>query len=385
MTKSLALRSYLAATVPPVFTRLQRSGLAPDPERARSARRLGARPADAAYEETIVGHHRPSGPIPASDIRPDDDAGQRYADLLGGGGSGTIRPYGYFDVPDAKIWAEFGVHAAPAGNFIDVYCGPALRNPKYELPRLALPAIPARTRHRSAVFLGPAWHHNYYHWIVDILPRIANVADVLADGTPVIVPPGLGGARRRMLDLTLAAAGAEGAEVTVPQNGVHRFDRLVMPTRITDTLDVSALQRDVLRRAVLPHAETNGTRRRLYISRRDAAVRRIANEDEIVPELVRRGFEVVVMSGLSPEAQAGLFRGAEVIVTHHGAALANLAFCDPGTTVIEVFQDGHFAACFARIAQLGRLRYGFGVGRRAGQDTWLDPRQLDALLERAGL
>lgn len=324
------------------------------------------------------------GEIPISEIRPDDDAGQRYARLLGSSGGGPSRPYGFFEVPDTKVWAEFGVHAAPTGHFIDVYCGPALRNPKYELPRLALPAVPTRTRHRTAVFLGPAWYHNYYHWTVDILPRVATVADVIADGTPVFVPPGLGGARRRMLDLALAAVGAAGAEVIVPQKGAHRFDRLVLPTRFTQTLDVSALQLDVLRRAVLPHVERTCARRRLYISRRDAAVRRIANEHVILPELVRRGFEVVVMSGLSLEEQAGLFRGAEVIVTHHGAALANLAFCEPGTTVIEVFQDGHFSPSFARIAQLGQLRYGFGVGRRVGKDTWVDPRQLETLLDRAG-
>jgi hypothetical protein len=382
----MAIRSHFAETVPQVFTRLQRSGLVPDPDRSRHTRHIGARPAGAHYDETIVGRHGPSKAIPVPEIRPDDENGRVYAALLeSAGGYGRIRPYGYFDVPETKIWAEFGVHASPSGNFVDVYCGPALRNPKYELPRLALPALPARTRRGKVVFLGPAWNHNYYHWVVDILPRLANVAGVLADGTPVVAPPGLHGARRRMLDLALAAADAEGAQVIVPDPGAHRFARLVLPTRITDTLDISSVQWDFLRRAMLPHAEAPAARRRLYISRRDAAVRRIANEDEIVPGLLRRGFQMVVMSGQSPEAQAGLFQGADVVVAHHGAALANLAFCDPGTLVIELFHGGHFGACFARMAQLGQLRYGFGVGRRVGQDTWLDPRQLDGLLERAGL
>jgi hypothetical protein len=382
----LELRPFLAENIPLVFKHLQRSGLAPDPDTSRKTRRLGARPADARYEETIVGHHRASGPIPVPEIRPDDEAGRRYAGFLQDTGSANrIRSFGYFEVPNTKVWSDFGVHVSPSGNFIDVYCGAALTNPKYEIPRIALPAIPARTHHHKAVFLGPAWHHNYYHWIVDILPRLANVSGVLAEGTPVIVPPGLGGARRRTLDLALAAAGAKDAEVIVPHKGVHGFARLVLPTRITDTLDVSAMQRDFLRRAVLPHAEPPGGRRRLYISRRDASVRRITNEDEIIPALLRRGFEVVVMSGFSPEAQAGLFQGAEAIVTSHGAALANLAFSEPGMRVIEIFRDGHFGACFARMAQLGRLHYGFGVGRPVGQDTWLDPRQLEALLDRAGL
>lgn len=68
-------------------------------------------------------------------------------------------------------------------------------------------------------------------------------------------------------------------------------------------------------------------------------------------------------------------------MAHHGAGLTNLAFCSPSTLAIEIFHDRHFSPSFARLAQLGELKYGFGIGDPVGSDTWLDPNQLRELLE----
>lgn len=85
--------------------------------------------------------------------------------------------------------------------------------------------------------------------------------------------------------------------------------------------------------------------RRLYVSRRDATVRRLVNEDEVAALLAGLGFEVVELSGLDFEAQAELFAQASAIAGVHGAGLANLVFAAPGARVFEIMPplSGTFA------------------------------------------
>lgn len=290
--------------------------------------------------------------------------------------------YGNYVVENIKIWPKFGVHHAQVGQFLDVYCGNALSNPKYEIPRLMLPLALARPM-STGVFLGPSWYHNFYHWMIDIIPRLQLVTSELEQGTPLVVPGGLTAAQNEVLDLALAKIGLAGAEILRLSGAPRRFARLVMPTALCAPLDVSPTQRDFLRQVIPVQSRQSGSR--LYVSRRDAAVRRIANEEDVVRLLKAHGFEVVTLAGRSVTEQAALFRGASVIVAHHGAGLTNLAFCEAGASVIEIFQRGHFSPSFVRLAQLGGLRYSFAVGEPVGADTWLDLDQLVEMLDRLGL
>jgi len=380
-------RNFLAETVPPVFVGLQKRGLYPDPLKARNARKLGVRSQHAQYDETVLGTQQVRSTPVSTEIRPNDAAGRHYVQMLGDAvhDAGTIRNFGYFDVPDVKLSAEYGVHASPAGNFIEVYCGNALTNPKYELTRRALQVRSAHTHIREGVFLAPAWHHNFYHWMIDLVPRLELVTDFLNEGMPLIAPPRMRRWHRSTLQAVLEELDLAEIEIIEPQGGITRFKRLIMPTNITRELDVSPRQLDILRRSFLKNASGGGTPRRLYVSRRDAANRQIMNEDEVCAQLLRRGFEVITMSEFAPVEQAALFSSAEVIIGAHGAAFANLAFCQEGTQVIEVFREGHFAPCFARIAQSAQLGYGFGVGQPVGANTYFDLVQLNRLLDIAGL
>lgn len=94
--------------------------------------------------------------------------------------------------------------------------------------------------------------------------------------------------------------------------------------------------------------------RKIYISREDAAVRRITNEAEVQARFRAYGFEVHTLSGLTYEAQKSLFQDASHIASIHGAGLANLAFAHPSTRVFEMMppNNGSFAY-WVMAAQLG--------------------------------
>ncbi len=129
---------------------------------------------------------------------------------------------------------------------------------------------------------------------------------------------------------------------------------------------------------------------RMFISRRDSNKRPLINEAKIESRALAAGFQPIVMSEHSAENQMRLFANAKVIIAPHGAALANLAFCKPGTRVVEMFNgDGAGTDAFQRIGTALGLKivayFGSGVaadhpthGRRGWQ---ILPRSFERLVE----
>jgi hypothetical protein len=74
-----------------------------------------------------------------------------------------------------------------------------------------------------------------------------------------------------------------------------------------------------------------------YISRnkRDIKARRLLNEEELFGPLKEAGFSVYTMDTLTFEDQIRLFRSSEIITGLHGAGMAWLIFCHPGTYLLE--------------------------------------------------
>ncbi len=92
-----------------------------------------------------------------------------------------------------------------------------------------------------------------------------------------------------------------------------------------------------LGRFIAGNTAESGFPKRIYISRNDARLRRVLNEDRILPILEARGFQRVTLKGLPMAQQVQFFRQAEAVVGPHGAGLAHTAWCKPGTKVIEFF------------------------------------------------
>lgn len=123
-------------------------------------------------------------------------------------------------------------------------------------------------------------------------------------------------------------------------------------------------------------------RRRLYISRADAKLRRITNESELLPTLQKQGFEAVVPGTLPLREQVALFMGAEAIAGRHGPGLANLLFAPSHARVLEILpssllRDHYFLLCIS----MGQA-YRALIGGAAGflQHFVVDPAQVERSL-----
>ena len=65
----------------------------------------------------------------------------------------------------------------------------------------------------------------------------------------------------------------------------------------------------------------------------------------------------MTLEELSWAEQIAVFRAVRVVVAPHGAGLANLVFCAPGTRVVELINRAYFNPVFWRLAALRRLDY----------------------------
>lgn len=139
-----------------------------------------------------------------------------------------------------------------------------------------------------------------------------------------------------------------------------------------------------------------GPSRRIYVSRGEARFRRVVNEGELVPLLQSRSFDIVRLELLTFEEQVNLFANAEVVIAPHGAGLVNLAFCKPGTRVLELFSPDYVNVTFQSLATAAALNSFYLIGDgpqptdfgdyygswRIESDIRCDPKVFTQALER---
>jgi capsular polysaccharide biosynthesis protein len=101
--------------------------------------------------------------------------------------------------------------------------------------------------------------------------------------------------------------------------------------------------------------------RKVFVSRRGANSRRIANESEVSAYLGSHGFASVQLEKLSLAEQIALFRHATHVIALHGAGLTNLIHAET-CAVLELFPSGHgIRPDYYQLASILELPYFFRV------------------------
>jgi hypothetical protein len=124
---------------------------------------------------------------------------------------------------------------------------------------------------------------------------------------------------------------------------------------------------DFLRRELLFNRKVEKIQgyERIYISREKATRRKVKNEDEVMELLQPFGFKRVYLEQEPLVRKIEIFHSARVIVAPHGAGLANLIFCNPGTKVVEFFNSAWMRPSFRLISQYVGLDYYYFFGQES--------------------
>ncbi|WP_422029427.1 glycosyltransferase family 61 protein [Reyranella sp.] len=122
----------------------------------------------------------------------------------------------------------------------------------------------------------------------------------------------------------------------------------------------------------------------LFVTRNESSMRRILNEDELLPELKDMGFRVISPATLSLQEQIDAFRNARIVLSAHGAQLTNILFCRPNTTLIEIFPEGGVhGSAFLRIASQLGFNYYYVVGEKVeNKQSRKNPNNADLTVDK---
>lgn len=220
-----------------------------------------------------------------------------------------------------------------------------------------------KRRRGTALLLGAANSDNYYHWLVDSVPRwkILQAAGWAKYDFVLLHSESLG-FQEEVLD-----------RVGVPmekrlrcqKNLVHQFERLVVPSMPYPPEEIAPWACQYLRS--LFHVSA-GSPEKIYL-RRGAGRRHLVNEVELEAALAAMGFISVDTGCLTVAEQAKVLSGAKHVVGPHGSALANLIFAAPGALLVELFHPGHKNRCYVNIADACGHQYAALDGRRTNSSA----------------
>jgi hypothetical protein len=195
---------------------------------------------------------------------------------------------------------------------------------------------------------------NYYHWIIDSLLPLFIMRPYLPPGTKLPIPPRIASLRATPGSVDHMAAlrewgfgDMEMVEIAEPVCRLEQvvwLDHLSSINIIAETLTAARAHVWSLHGGPPPHSRN----RNVYIRRRGS--RGIANSETVEAMLTGLGFATVDMEILSPADQIELFRDASFVVAGHGAALANIMYCAPGTRILEISPDAEYRSLYAELS-----------------------------------
>jgi capsular polysaccharide biosynthesis protein len=227
------------------------------------------------------------------------------------------------------------------------------------------------------------WANNYFHWMTELLPRIAAMHQHHPD-FPVLIP-------------------ANYLNYPFIVESLQQLNIDFKPFDVKHTLKVNTLKavevphvgrfneglmyffRDKFMKGFAPVSHPF---RLVYISRSRAKRRRISNEDEVFALLKLKGFQKVNLEELKLMDQVKLFQEARIVVGCHGAGLANIMFMQKNQTVIELKSNNNNYWCYFSLARVFGLKYFYSLnnGHEANHrdaDIDIDLDALNQLLTKA--
>jgi len=216
--------------------------------------------------------------------------------------------------------------------------------------------------------LGMHWYNEYYHWILEILPRLSLIEQFQELQTiPLIIPNNLGAIQRESLQMV----GISPERTLEFDNGYWQVEKLYFANLLSMTGNPSPRAVAWLRSRFLKdlNPETFSSKGHYYITRRDASRRLILNEDKIIAYLEDKGFEVICPGELSFTDQIKVFSNANIVVAPHGAGLTNMVFAPENATLVELFPDDYINGCYWALANVCGHNYAFICGHSEGADA----------------
>ncbi len=219
------------------------------------------------------------------------------------------------------------------------------------------------TQVNEGILLSSDHDNNYFHWLVECLPKLVFIDDFKQfKDVPLLIPAGL----HENLMIALTRVNINNHPTIILDGGVaYHVDRLIFPSALSRVIDRykgrPAFDTDIIlsnkwiSRVSNLLRKNNNTKpwRKLYLTRRKG-LRALGNQEEIEMILSKYNFEIIDLEYASLDFQINLFSQASMVVAPTGATLTNMLFCQPRTKVI-IFMSNHETTNYCFWSNLGNI------------------------------
>ncbi|NVO32124.1 glycosyltransferase family 61 protein [Hymenobacter lapidiphilus] len=195
-----------------------------------------------------------------------------------------------------------------------------------------------------------SWSGNYFHWIAEVLPRLALLRRVQPNCVLLLPgprPPEYITRTVSALGFTRTHVVSPGELVTVPdlwvaaRPGRHGY---MVPELVREV-------REAIMASLAPHLDpARRATRRLYVSRSRQGWRQLTNEAQVVAVLERYGFETIYFEDMSFVEQVRTMYEAAIFIGIHGANMTNILFMTPGSHAIEMMSNTYVNPSYLAMA-----------------------------------
>lgn len=307
----------------------------------------------------------------------------------------VVRPAPVGRPPDHLAWKDLTTHTFPEAFVLRIRQGmsvgqhSAVVTPSRTLDFQTSRYFAAETWRQHPVFISPrptrvhrvagryallssaGTAANYYHFLMEAVPRLGHFAQALGaidfDGY--------------VADLTaryhrevFAMLGVDASMIRPPAKGWAIQPDELWVASSENRGNTAPPETTAWLRANLRPTRAGHLPKRIYVTRGQVPkTRRMVNEPELVASLARHGFSVIDPGGLSVQEQINHFASAEIVVAPHGAGLTNLNFSPPGVKVLELFPPTYVDTGMWSIASNipdSTYRYLLGRGESRYPRSW---------------
>ena len=204
-------------------------------------------------------------------------------------------------------------------------------------------------------FVQERRNYSYYHWTYETLPKLiylSNNRTTLKVDKLYFHYGFWGHAYQRQ---ALRKLGFSYRQIVDAKRVKSLMAEKIVVIKLNETrLQPSAQLCKTIKSAFIQHP-IQKPYRRVYLTREHVKTgRKLLNERELRELLTVYNFQIVKADRLSVTEQAKLFNEAQYIISPHGAALANIVFCEPRSQILELFNQTDMTAwspLYSTIAQ----------------------------------
>lgn len=224
----------------------------------------------------------------------------------------------------------------------------------------------------DCIVINHSWYQNYYHWMIEILPRMFLLKDELSDKT-LLIHKNISKFHFEVLNkfnFKKILFIEDDEIIKCKKISFTSFPNYYINKHLTiDSQKINLIELNInfsLMREIKQWIQNNNPllnnvinheNKKIYISRKKAGYRTILNELALEQFLYDYGFTKVFLEDYSFDEQVRLIHQTNIVIGIHGAGLTNILFMRPNMHVINLISDMHHEYCYLSIAGVGNINY----------------------------